>query len=116
MVFKIKENRLFQVFEIGLDDINYTTLQNYEWILEKIVDNKWGKIRCGKIVKKNTCKEEEFQSEKKKTPLEILDEICKVWYKDEINCHLDSQCIDEVGQVLNAGFEQVLSIIGECDG
>jgi hypothetical protein len=67
-------------FDKGLDDINYTTLQNYDWILEKIEDTKWGKIRCGKIVKKDVC-EEELQNEKK-TSIEILDEICKVWYKD----------------------------------
>jgi len=65
-------------FEIGLEKINYTTLKEYEWILEKIVDTKYGKIRCGKIVKKGSYDEEE--EEELQPPIKIFAQINEAWY------------------------------------
>lgn len=65
-------------FAMGLDEINYTTFQNYDWILEKIIETKYGKIRCGIIIKK----ENDYILQNNETNLNILDKIYNKWYID----------------------------------
>jgi len=67
-------------FYPGLDYINYTTLQNYEWILEKIIDTKWGEVRCGRIIEKEENNDDICEN----TPGEILNEIYKKWYRNVV--------------------------------